>query len=532
MRNHHIPTVVFYACVVSLGGFLFGFDASVISGVVGFIVPEFGLNDWQIGMVVSAPTLAAILTGIIVGPASDLVGRKKVLMVVAVLYLASAVASALAPNFWVLVAARALGGFAFGSLLLAPLYIAEISPPKLRGRIVSINQMNIVVGISVAYFANYFLLQLSGSGAQIVESLHIERDIWRWMLGLEAIPAVAYCVLLLFIPESPRWLVIRGRHDDARCVISKLIPTQDVQPALEEIQQSADEFRRRRKSRLAELFSPELRMVLLIGIIVGVAQQITGINAVFFYATSIFEQSGVGKNAAFAQATFVGVINVVFTIVAMLLVDRLGRKPLLIFGLAGVFLSMSLAAYGFSQATYQLTPDSVQQLYSVENPPDIDRAGLESMAGTVYTDDVAFKRALRQSLGDDAARAHEGALIKAAIDMNPYIVLVGILGFVASFAVSLGPVMWVLLSELYPNAIRGLAMAAVGFFNSGISWGVQFFFPWELNNLGTAWTFLIYGLFALLAMILVAALLRETRGKTLEQIERENLVAADTPPQT
>lgn len=523
MRNHHLPAVIFYASIVSLGGFLFGFDASVISGVVGFIIPEFGLNDWQVGMVVSAPTLAAIVTGLIVGPTSDLIGRKKVLFAVAVLYLASAVASAFAPSFWVLVGARALGGFAFGSLLLAPLYIAEISPHKLRGRFVSINQMNIVVGISLAYFANYFLLKLSNSDVQLVQDLRIDRDIWRWMLGLETLPALAFCILLLFIPESPRWLVINGRSEDAERVLSKLIPADDVQSAISDIQKSADEFKGRRKSRIAELFRPELRMVLLIGIIVGAAQQITGINAVFFYATSIFEQSGVGKNAAFMQAVFVGVINVVFTVIAMWLVDKMGRKPLLILGLAGVFISMSVAAYGFSRATYQLTPEAVEQMVSVEDPADINIPALKPVIGQVYDSDVTFKRALRDALGDETVSAHEGLLIKAAISMNSYIVLVGILGFVASFAVSLGPVMWVLLSELYPNAIRGLAMAAVGLVNSGISWGVQFFFPWQLNNLGTAWTFMIYGLFAFVSLVLVSLLLKETRGKTLEEIEREQL---------
>ncbi len=525
MKNHHIPTVVFYACVVSISGFLFGFDASVISGVVGFIVPEFGLNDLQVGLVVSAPSLAAIFTGLIVGPSSDLIGRKKVLLAVALLYLASAITSALAPNFAVLVAARALGGFAFGSLLLAPLYIAEIAPHRLRGRLVSINQMNIVVGISAAYFANYFLLKLSNSDLQFVQSLHIDTEIWRWMLGLEALPAVIFCLCLMIIPESPRWLVINGKAEAAEKVLKKFIPEEEVDGAIAEIQQTADEFRNRRKSRLGELFRPELRLVLLIGIIVGAAQQITGINAVFFYATSIFEQSGVGKNAAFMQATFVGVINVVFTVLAMWLVDKMGRKPLLIIGLAGVFISMSISAYGFSQATFKLTPEVVHRMMEAEEPPDIDIVAIEPMIGVTYDNDVAYKRALHDTLGEDTVNAHESELIQAAVTMNPYIVLVGILGFVASFAVSLGPVMWVLLSELYPNAIRGLAMAAVGLANSSISWSVQFLFPWQLNNLGTAWTFMIYGLFALIALILVSFLLTETKGKTLEQIEHEQAAA-------
>lgn len=182
---------------------------------------------------------------------------------------------------------------------------------------------------------------------------------------------------------------------------------------------------------------------------------------------------------------------------------------------------MFLSAYGFSKASYQLAPERVEQMLNGENLAEIDPVILEPLVGKEYQNDVVFKRALRQQLNDDIINAHEGDLIRAAIDMNPYIVLTGILGFVASFAVSLGPVMWVLLSEIYPNAIRGLAMTVVTLVNSGISWAVQFFFPWQVNSMGNALTFLIYGLFAVVSLILVIALLKETKGKSLEQIERE-----------
>ena len=509
-------TALYFATVVSLGGFLFGFDASVISGVVGFVVPEFGLNDWQQGFVVSAPTLAAVFAGLITGPLSDLIGRKTVLLIVAFLYTVSAVSSAFAPSYEVLVAARALGGFAFGSLLLAPLYIAEIAPPKLRGLMVSVNQLNIVVGFSAAYFANYFLLQASQSDAAWVQSLGIGAYAWRWMLGIEAIPAVLFFLSLFLIPESPRWLVVKGRVEDARAVLSRVIPADEMKAAFLEIEASVAEAKRHAKTRLQELLRPSLRFALGVGLIVAVAQQITGVNAVYFYAPSIFEQSGVGTDAAFAQAIWVGIINVVFTLIAMALIDKMGRKPLLMLGLAGVLVSMSIAAYGFGQATYELTDEAVAGL-----PEAVDDARLQSLVGIVYTDDVAYKKALKEALGEQAMKTHEAALIQAAVDINPYIILVGILGFVASFAISLGPVMWVLLSEIFPNRIRGLAISAVTFFNSLVSFGVQFVFPWELSQLGSAWTFLIYGLFAAIGLVLVGWLLPETKGRTLEQLEQE-----------
>lgn len=202
-----------YAAVIALGGFLFGFDAVVISGVVGFITPEFGLDDWQVGLVVGAPTLAAILAALTVGPAADALGRKKVMLALAFLYALSATASAFAPDVATLIAARFIGGLAFGTLMLAPIYIAELSPARLRGRMVSVNQLNIVIGFSAAYFANYYLLQASQSGESWVQAIALDRFTWRWMLGIEALPAVAYLVCMLFVPESPRWLLpeTRGR---------------------------------------------------------------------------------------------------------------------------------------------------------------------------------------------------------------------------------------------------------------------------------------------------------------------------------
>ena len=216
------------------------------------------------------------------------------------------------------------------------------------------------------------------------------------------------------------------------------------------------------------------------------------------------------------QATYIGIINVVFTIIAMLTVDRFGRKPLLLLGLLGVFVSMSITAYGFHSASYEMPPERAAEIAERLGAPELAVIG-----GMRFDNDLEFKGAIVDIIGRSALRANESTLIEAAIQMNPRIVLVGILGFVASFAFSLGPVMWVLFSEIFPNRIRGVAMAVMGVVNSGVSTGVQFIFPWELANLGTARTFLIYGAVSLICLLLIAKLLPETRGRTLEELEQE-----------
>lgn len=511
-RQRH--AALYYASIVSLGGFLFGFDASVISGAVSFIVPLFGLNDWQLGLVVAAPTLGGIIAAMCGGPLADLVGRQRLLLALALLYTVSAVASAFAPDYAVLVIARFIGGLAFASLSVAPMYIGEIAPREKRGMLISVNQLSIMVGFSAAYFANYFVLQASQSEAVWAQTLGLDRHTWRWMLGIGAIPAVAWFLLLFRVPESPRWLVMQRRHEDARGVLARLKPAERVGPDLAEIEESLVGAHERFLPRLKEVFLPAMRLPLIIGLVVAIAQQVTGINAVYFYAPTIFEQSGVGTNAAFAQATLIGIINVAFTVVAMLLIDRLGRRPLLLIGLAGVVLSMALTGYGFRQASYELTDAAVAQLSA-----EIDRDALRPLINVPFDDDLVFKRALREAAGEQALREHSAELIQAAIDVDPTIVLLGILGFVASFAVSLGPVMWCLLAEIFPNRARGPAMAFVGFFNSLASFAVQLVFPWELSHLGNATIFFIYAAFGLAALLLVAWLLPETKGKSLEELE-------------
>ena len=509
---------IIIAATVSLGGFLFGFDAAVISGVTSYIVPEFGLNDLQLGWAVGSLTLAASIAMTFSGPLSDRIGRKRVLLFVGLFYTISALFSALATNFDSFIVARMIGGLAVGAaLILAPMYIAEISPAKNRGKLVAIQQFNIVLGFSAAYFSNYYLLGLSQSPTDWITSLQIDTEVWRWMLGIEALPALLFFVAMFFVPESPRWLMMHHKEEQAEKVLKKLHQAEEGDKEYHEIKLSLDSTVERAK--IKDLLKDSLKFVLFIGIVIGVLQQITGVNAIYFYATTIFEQSGVGKDAAFAQAVWIGIINVVFTLIAMFLIDRLGRKPLLLIGVVGVAFSMFLTAYGFHQATYQLSQEGLQ---TINNTQVVD--ALQGMVRHTYQSDIEFKNLAKKLLGRQVYQQHESALIKEAIQMNPYIILVGILGFVASFALSLGPVMWVLLSELFPNWIRGLAISFIGLLNSAVSFLVQLIFPWELSNLGNAVTYSIFGAFAVIGFILLYRYLPETKGKSLEEIEEELVV--------
>jgi SP family arabinose:H+ symporter-like MFS transporter len=514
--KHSSQFTVVVSLIVALGGFLMGFDASVISGVVGFIEHEFALNKIQLGWSVASLTLTATFAMMVAGPLSDRMGRRPVLMIAAVLFAVSAVASALAPSFLFLVIARMIGGLGVGAaLIIAPVYIAEIAPAESRGRMVSFNQLNIVVGISVAFFSNYIILSFGQSDHALAETLGFGEWAWRWMVGVETLPALLYLVALMFVPESPRWLAMQGREDEALQVLEKAVGRERAQAEIQVIRDGLSSGEGKERASIRQLFRPAMRLVLTIGIGVAILQQITGINSVFFYAPMIFEQSGIGTDASFMQAVLVGLVNLVFTVIAMLFIDKIGRRPLLGIGLVGITVCMLTLSYGFGSATYTLSQESVDSL-----PSDIDRQLIAPLIGAKYESDVEFRTALSVAIGKSQYQKFESQLVSAAISMNPTLILVGILGFVASFAVSLGPVMWVLFSELFPNTLRGLAISFVGLINSGISFGVQLVFPWELENLGNSTTFLIYGVFAAVGFVFIMRILPETKGRSLEELEK------------
>lgn len=508
-------TALIYAIFIALGGFVFGYDASVISGVVGYVAVDFSLSDSQMGMIVAIPTMTAIFAALTVTPLADMMGRKKTMLMLAFLYLLSAVYSAFAPDYLSLVIARGIGGYAFGSLMLAPIYIAETSPAGQRGLMVSVNQLNIVLGLSAAYFVNYYIQGLSTvEGGSWASAFGVEDAPWRMMLFVEAIPAALWFLLMFTVPESPRWLMASNRESDARAVLAKIIIFDQIEAVVSDMKASVNQSSHRLADSFKGLLSSKMHFILLIGILLAVVQQATGINAIFFYAPTIFEQSGVGSDAAFMQAILVGVINVVFTVVAMVLIDKLGRKPLLMIGLTGVVLSLMTTAYGFSKATFELSPAHASEIAQTTNNPAVT-----TLAGQKFTSDVAFKQAAKAILGQDDMRKVQADMLNKAININATLVLFGVLAFVASFAVSLGPVMWVMLSEIFPNNVRALAMGFVFVCNSGTSFAVQYFFPMGLSQLGAAGVFVIFGLFALVGLVLVGRFLPETKGKSLEELE-------------
>lgn len=489
-----------------------GFDASVISGVVGFIETEYALDAFALGWVVASLTLTAAVAMLAAGPLSDRFGRLPVLRVAAALFALSAVFSAFAPDYLTLVLARMLGGFGVGAaLIIAPVYIAEIAPASDRGRLVSFNQLNIVVGISAAFFSNYLLLQWAGSGGELAATLRVDAHTWRWMLGVEALPAILYLFALSRLPESPRWLLMRAREADAVATLERAGFGAAAREETDRIRASLAQDADTAAVPFIDLLSPTVRTVMVVALIVALVQQVTGINAVFFYAPMIFEQSGIGTDAAFLQAVLVGVVNLVFTIFAMLLIDRLGRRPLLLTGLAGIAACMMLLSGAFADARYTLTPGA--------DVPDAVATAVADLESVTFESDLAFRDALTERLTPELLAAHEAALLQAAVSIDATRVLIGILGFVACFAFSLGPVMWVLLSELFPNRLRGVAISVVGLVNSAASFLVQLVFPIELAVLGNAMTFAIYGGLALLGLILLWRLLPETKGQTLEALE-------------
>lgn len=508
--------IVRVSLIVALGGFLMGFDASVISGVVRFIEPYFELTKIQLGWAVACLTLVATITMLVAGPISDKIGRKKVLTLAALFYAFSAITSALATNFVFFIIARMIGGIGVGaSLIIAPMYIAEISPPKMRGRLVSFNQLNIVIGISVAFFTNFIILKLSNSDVTWIETLQVDKHPWRYMLGVEAIPAVLYFSLLFLVPKSPRWLALKGFEKKALAIMKKASGETIALSEFKAIKESIHNDSKKDKAHIRELFKPSMKVVLIIGIVIAITQQITGINAVFFYAPMIFEQSGVGVDASFSQAILVGVTNLVFTIVAIWFIDRVGRKPLLMIGLSGIIISMLLIGFSFKSATYHFDTVTIEQINK-----DLKYEKLHVLENKQFESDLALRNELRSVFGDELNEEQERVLITHAIQINPMLVLFGIIGFVASFACSLGPVMWVLFSELFPNRLRGIAISFAGTINSAFSFLVQLVFPWELANLGNANTFFIYGAFGLLGLIILKIYLPETKGKSLEELEK------------
>lgn len=504
--------------IVALGGFLLGFDSAVISGAVPYYSKIFGISQasFWFGFSVSSLTAGSILGNFIGGILADKYGRKIILLCTATLFAFCALGTAFSHHLPFFIISRLIGGVGVGmAILVAPMYIAEVSPQRYRGVMVSINQLNIVLGISVAFFSNFFI-----NKAVTDPSLN-----WRWMLGVGVVPALAYFFLLFLIPQSPRWLVQRNRKNEALDVLKKIGGDNYAEETLVEIEKNIKKDKTRPKAYFKELFSKNMRLTMIVGLGIAALQQISAINAILYYAPIIFETTGGGRDAAFMQAVIIGLVNLVFTIIAMTMIDKLGRKPLLIIGLCGIIAAYSLSAFAFSQATYKINAQSIDKIaveLSTSGMPSASviqvKSGLTSISEKEYNSEITFFDAVK-SISGNSYKDIKNTVLQNGIHMNSFMVLFGILLFIASFAISLGPVTWALLSEIFPNRIRGLAISIAGTFNALVSAIIVTIFPAELAKFGTGATFMIFALLCALGLLFVIKYVPETKGKSLEEIQ-------------
>jgi SP family sugar porter-like MFS transporter len=427
--------------VTALGGLLFGFDISVISGTIPFIQEVFGLNEAMKGWVVSSALIGCIIGASFAGRLGDKFGRKKVLLVTSVLFAVSALGSGVANSIPTFVMYRILGGLAVGGAsVLAPMYIAEVSPAHLRGRMVSINQLTIVIGISLAYYSNYFLLQIG-------------ENAWRWMFAAEVVPSLLFFFALFIVPESPRWLVARNRETEAKQVLTKVAGTEFANFELSEIKASL--VGNEKRGTLKQLFKKKYSFILFLGVFLAVFQQWSGINVIFFYAPDIFAKANLGVDAALFQTTLIGLMNIVFTILAMRVIDKMGRKLLMLIGAAGMAVCYLVIGFLFS---------------------------------TGRTEDW---------------------LLLTFIIITP-----------AFFAFGLGPTVWVVLSEIFPNKIRGAAMSVATFSLWVACYLLTLTFPVFVELFNASNTFWLYAVICIIGFLVILKYLPETKGISLEQLEK------------
>lgn len=438
--------VLFATGVTAIGGFLFGYDTAVINGANSYLKAHLNLNPTQEGLAGASAILGCIPGAMCAGFLSDRFGRRKLLFLCALLYAVSGLLSAIPNTFNQFLAARIISGLGIGaSSMICPVYIAEISPEKWRGRLGTLFQLGIVSGIFLTLFVNKVI---QGLGDEVWNTAQG----WRWMLGMEVVPAAAFIGLLFAVPESPRWLAQQGRDSDARDVLQKVGGPEHAERELAAIRETASCER----GSFGELISGPFRKPLLIAVVLMACSQFCGINAIMYYSTKIFESAGGGKNAAFTSSVWVGLINFAFTFVAIAFVDRAGRRPLLLTGTAVQVLALALVGWLFH------------------------------------------------------AQIHGPAL------------LVCVVLFIAAFAMALGPVGWLFCSEIFPNKVRGRAMSLAALTVWISCYVVAQTFPMLNDNpaIGPAKAFWAYAFVSLFAFIFVFAFLPETKGRTLEQIEK------------
>ena len=502
-----------FAVIAAFGGFVFGLDAANISGVVRFVQAQFALNSWQTGAVVSCALVGVIIALFFTGNYCERFGRRRVLITIALTYSLSTILSSLAVNFEMLVVGRFIGGIAFASITVSAMYIGEIAPADRRGSFVSVSQLLITLGTLLAFVVNYFLVDAMAE----VSWIH-NQNVWRMMLGFELIANVIWVSALLTIPESPRWLIKKGRMDEARAVFEQVAHREGIESTMDDVRQSIDEDSMQDPlTQLSTLFSRPMRFILLIAVCYAIVQGATGMNAVLFFAPTVFEQVGMSLEDTFAQAIILGAVAVVFTLVAITLVEKLGRRVLTLTGLILIALAHVSTWHGFNSATYSLDNEAIANIEA----GGVDVSELREFAGSVYEDDVALKADLATIYSRNDLPLVSGTIINATINITPAFVLFGLFAFLAAFNMSIGPIMWVIFSEIFPNNVRSVALPCAALVQSISSFWIQQLFPWQLENFGAAPTFLVYGIIAIIGIVIMAFILPETRNKSIEELEKE-----------
>ncbi|CAM3889621.1 sugar porter family MFS transporter [Alicyclobacillus pomorum] len=437
--------VTLVSIVAAIGGLLFGYDTAVISGAIGFMQQKFNLDSVMTGWAVSCLMIGAIIGAGFAGALSDRFGRKRMLVLAAILFSVGSIGSAIPTTISQFVVARVVGGIGIGvSSTLVPLYIAEIAPARYRGRLVSLNQLAIVIGISAIYFVNRTVANAGGPAWDISTG-------WRWMFGLGIAPGLVFMLLLLLVPESPRWLEKQGRGDTAIRILERINGLQQAQLEIEDIRESL----KNETGSMGQLFQGGFRIALLVGVVLAILQQVTGINAIMYYAPEIFKKTGAGTDASLTQTIIVGAVNLIFTLVSLWLIDRVGRKVLLLIGSALMAISLLVVGYAF------------------------------------HTGNTA------------------GPLV-----------LVFVLLFVAAFAVSFGPIVWLIIAEIFPTRIRGRATAIASVALWAADYVVSQTFPVLLSGVGSAITFWMFAIMSIIAFLFTLSVVPETKGRSLEDIER------------
>ncbi len=445
-----------FVCLVStLGGFLFGYDTAVISGTLTFVRNQFSMNSLLEGWFVGSALLGCVLGVSITGFMADFLGRKKTMFLSAILLGVSAVGCMVSGSLAELIVYRLIGGIGVGvASMLSPLYISEISPPQTRGRMVSLYQFAITIGILFAYFANSRLLAFGQSMAFDENSYFhfiFTTEVWRAMFGAEMIPALLFFVFLFIVPKSPRWLMVRNRQDQAKNVLLKFNDPKTVAKEIEDIKQILAE----ETGDWRDILKPGMRLALFIGVSLAVLSQLTGINAIIYYGPKIFESAGYSTGGSLSGQVVIGVVNVLFTLIAIWKIDQLGRRILLLVGCAGMMVSH-----------------------------------------------IAI-----------------GLLFFSGNSGGPLLILF-MLSFIAFFAFSYGPVVWTLLAEIYPTNVRGRAMSIATLTLWMGTYFIGQMVPWMFDHLKTHGTFWFFAFMCIPALYIIVKLTPETKGKTLEEIER------------